>query len=216
MKTLSRTFAIITGLVAGLVWPAAASERHPGDDKNTSEGSSRFGATACRLPSDGHIQMGKGGAFKGARGGGSYGDIFFASGAGTRVNTHNSSSGSSSARPSGPSVGSGSGTGSGSGSGGGTPATGGGNGSGIPGNPGGSHHDEGNGPGDNNGTPGGTFMNPNNPHFPEFPGNGNHNGHRNKVGGIGVAATPEPGSILLLGTSLVGLLSRFGRRRRNR
>ena len=46
MKTLSRTFAIITGLVAGLVWPAAASERHPNDDKNNSEGSSRFGATA--------------------------------------------------------------------------------------------------------------------------------------------------------------------------
>jgi hypothetical protein len=210
MKTLSRTFAIITGLVAGLVWPAAASERHPGDDKNNSEGSSRFGATACRLPSDGHIQMGKGGLFKGAHGGGSYGDIFFASGAGTRVNTHNSSSGSSSGgHSSGPSLGSGSGGGSGAGGG---SATGGGNGSSIP-NPGTS---QGNGPGANNGAPGGTSMNPNNPHFPEFPGNGNHNGHRNKVGGVGVAATPEPGSILLFGTSLVGLLSRFARRRRNR
>ena len=205
MKTLSRTFAIITGLVAGLVWPVAASERHPDDDKNNSEGSSRFGAAACRLPGDGHITMGKSGPFKGAGGAGSYGDIFFASGAGARVNTHaNSSASSSGSHSSAPSVGSGSGGGSHSGSGGGGSATA---------NPGTS---QGSGPGNANLAPGGTSMNPNNPHFPDFPGNGNHNGLTKKIGGLGVAATPEPGSIFLLGTSLVGLLSRFGRRRRNR
>jgi len=206
MKTLSRTFAIITGLVAGLVWPAAASERHPGDDKNNSEGSSRFGAAACRLPNDGHITTGKSGPFKGAGAAGSYGDIFFASGAGTRVNTHSTSSASSAgSHSSAPSVGSGSGGGSHSGTGGG------GTGSSVP-NPGTSQA----APGNANMAPGGTTMNPNNPHFPNFPGNGNHNGLTKKIGGLGVAATPEPGSIFLLGTGLVGLLSRFGRRRRNR
>jgi hypothetical protein len=96
MKTLSRTFAIITGLVAGLVWPATASERHPGDDQTSSD-SSRFGATACRLPQDGHVQFMNGkDAFKGAGGSGSYGDIFFAGGAGGRATSTSTSHGGSS------------------------------------------------------------------------------------------------------------------------
>lgn len=225
MKTLSRTFAIITGLVAGLVWPAAASERHPGDDQSSSD-SSKFGAAACRLPQDSHVQFMNGkDAFKGAGGGGSYGDIFFAGGAGARTTSHGGSSAAAPA-PHGATAGSG----GGAASGGGSPAfSGGGAGGGTTMVP----PTVTQGPGDAVGNPGRrsiteppadsapTWIPSPTEHRPDFtpPGNQKDHGkgkdHPKKIAPK-VTATPEPASAILLGTGILGLAASRLRRWRKK